>query len=66
MFNSYDRNDLILFQEQLYTMAKLFFKLKQTVSEARVNSQVSMGAYEVFGKNNNNNNNNNNKVQNSI
>lgn len=44
-------------------MAKLFFKLKQTVSEARVNSQVSMGAYEVFGKNNNNNN---NKVQNSI
>ena len=48
-------------------MAKLFFKLKQTVSEARVNSQVSMSAYEVFGKNNNNNNNNNNnKVQNSI
>ena len=40
MFNSYDRNDLILFQEQLYTMAKLFFKLKQTVSEAHVNSQV--------------------------
>ena len=40
MFNSYDRNDLILFQEQLYIMAKVFFKLKQTVSEARVNSQV--------------------------
>ena len=41
MSNAYDRNDLILFQEQWYTMAKTVFQI-ETNSERNscVNSQV--------------------------